>query len=129
MSLCITCQNIDIPSLPTFEGFNSKLGPHSVGKILAQPHHASFQNLKLSAQDCPLCALFVQRFKDASARDQEKIYTFGLPPDEAPVALRGLSREGWSEERKQLYGIQVACGNWFHNFGLYADDGGFIAFR
>jgi hypothetical protein len=129
MSLCSACQNIDIPSLPSFEGFNSKLSAHSVGKIPAQAHHASLQNLKLSAENCPLCAIFFQAFKEASARDHEKIYVFGMPPDEAPVTLRGLSREGWSEDRKQLYGIQVACGNWFHNFGLYADEGKFTAFR
>jgi hypothetical protein len=125
MSLCQVCQNIDIPSLPTFQGFNSKLSPHDVGKIPAQPHHASFENLKLSAQDCALCALFLQKFREAVAEDREKIYAFELPPDDAAVTLRGLSREGWSEHRKLLYGIQVACGSWFHNFGLYADEGEF----
>ena len=111
MSLCSTCQNIDIPSLPTFGGFNSKLSAHSVGEIPAQRHHASFKDLKISAQNCPSCAVFLQIFKEASASDHGRIYTFGLPPDEAPVMLRGLSREGWSEDRKQLYGIQVACGS------------------
>lgn len=127
MSLRTTCQEIDIPSLPTFEGFNSKLSPHSVGKIPAQPHHASFKDLKQSAQECPLCALFLQKFKEASAED--RVYASGLPPDEAPVTLRGLSREGWREDRKLLYGVQVACGSWFHNFGLYTDESEFIAFK
>jgi hypothetical protein len=129
MSLCSTCQNIDIPNFPTFEGFNSKLSAHGVGKISAQPHHASFKDLKLSAEDCSLCEIFLRKFKEASAKDRGKIYSRDLLPDETPVTLRGLSREGWSEDRKQLYGIQVACGSWFHNFGLYADEGKFIGFK
>jgi hypothetical protein len=46
-----------------------------------------------------------------------------IPQDEDTVLLVGLSRSGWNETEKRLYGFQALCGSLRSSYGLLADDG------
>ena len=46
-----------------------------------------------------------------------------VPQDNDPVLLVGLSRSGWTETEKRLYGFQALCGSLIINYGLFADEG------
>jgi len=43
--------------------------------------------------------------------------------EEKPVVLRGLGCEGYTHQRKKLYGILAQCDTALIEFGLFADEG------
>jgi hypothetical protein len=46
-----------------------------------------------------------------------------IPQDKDTVLLVGLSRSGWNETEKRLYGFQALCGSLRISYGLFADEG------
>lgn len=46
-----------------------------------------------------------------------------MPQDKDTVLLVGLSRSGWNETEKLLYGFQALCGSLRSSYGLFADEG------
>jgi len=46
-----------------------------------------------------------------------------IPQDEDNVLLVGLTRSGWNETEKRLYGFQALCGSLRVSYGLFADEG------
>lgn len=137
MDLCSVCNAIEILDLPTFTGFNAYKNFHNT-TTPSQLHQPTFKSLQLSSQSCALCALFVHELEKTSRISENlppglavirvgssDFTTTGsdLPADDEPVMLTGLSREGWTNDKNQLYGVQVACGTLICEFGLFADDG------
>lgn len=124
MALCSACQAIEIPSLPPFTGFNQIT---SIG----QPHRR-FQDLRESALSCPLCSLIFSRFMEWATHQPRGAIAYGpdgnrslhfMPQDKDTVLLVGLSRSGWNETEKLLYGFQALCGSLRSSYGLFADEG------
>lgn len=137
MSLCPFCQAIDIPTLPTFTGFTKSLWPHDVHKVPYQPHQPSLRSLKLSAPTCSGCTTLLDglssgfrhgpiphgvSLKHYGAKDFATDY-WDASNDEQPVVVRGLGREGFTDEKKQLFGLLAQCGSYLHEFGLFAEAG------
>jgi hypothetical protein len=130
MTLCSVCKAIDIPSLPPFTGFNQTRDAESSTPI-GQPHH-QFQALRESAASCLLCSLLFKQFMKAGTARSRGIIGYGpelnqrfhsIPRDEDIVLLMGLSRSGWNEKGKCLYGFQALCGTLRCHFGLFAAEG------
>src|ERR1700722_1984496 len=130
MALCSVCQEIEIPSLPPFTGFNQGRDAEPYTPI-GQPHH-QFQALRESAPSCSVCALLFKWIMKTGTERPRGVIEYGpdgnrrlhsIPRDEDIVLLLGLSRNGWNETEKRLYGFQALCGMLRCNFGLFAVEG------
>ncbi len=130
LALCSACQAIDIPSLPTFTGFNRTQDAEPSPPI-GQPHRR-FQALRESALSCLLCSLLFKHLMQAATNARPGLIAYGpdlrpqlhsIPRDEDIVLLLGLSRSGWNDKEKRLYGLQACCGKLRSNFGLFASEG------
>ncbi|KAI0132588.1 heterokaryon incompatibility protein-domain-containing protein [Xylariales sp. AK1849] len=116
MTVCSFCQAIDITTLPTFAGFSRKLWPHDLDDVASQSHHPTLKSLRVSAQTCPGCVILLDGLTDRSHQGpippglsikhvgSEEFATDWWDPsmDEKPVVVRGLGRDGFTPEKKQL---------------------------
>ncbi|KAI0433111.1 heterokaryon incompatibility protein-domain-containing protein [Xylaria sp. FL1042] len=106
-----------------FTGFSKTFSFNDLHKVAFQQHYPSLKSLRISAQTYRGCALFLHGL--TAGERQERVpglflkhvgaESFGRDLwdpslEEEPIVLRGLGREGLTDERKQLYGILAQCG-------------------
>ncbi|KAI1812232.1 heterokaryon incompatibility protein-domain-containing protein [Poronia punctata] len=117
MTECTYCRAIDISKLTPFPGFSRNFSFTDLDGVPSQLHHPSLKSLRASAPSCPGCALFLDGLTAGQRRGKtagvllkhvgaddfaDELWDPSL--EEKPVVLRGLGREGFTGERKQLYG-------------------------
>ncbi|KAI1383430.1 heterokaryon incompatibility protein-domain-containing protein [Hypoxylon trugodes] len=135
MTVCSFCETINVSTLPTFAGFSKTIWPKDLHKVEAQEHHSSLGALRDSAQTCPGCLLLLTgltsqerkgpipqglSIKHIGASEYATDWWDESVNDE-PVALRGLGRDGFTAERKLMYGLLAQCGAALHKFSVFAN--------
>ncbi|KAK1830907.1 heterokaryon incompatibility protein-domain-containing protein [Podospora conica] len=134
MAPCSFCKAIDVSTLPTFTGFNRNTGVRELRALPSQPHHPTFADLKISARTCDLCSVFLAKIDIPPEPLPAGVavvpwggqgFVTDIPPispSEGPIVVRGLGKDGWSKDKRLLYGLQVECGQGITcQFGLYTD--------
>ncbi|KAI0152952.1 heterokaryon incompatibility protein-domain-containing protein [Xylariaceae sp. FL1272] len=141
MTLCVFCQAINVATLPSFPGFSKNLWPKDLPHIPSQQHQTSLTALRASATTCEGCAVLFEGLMAGVPKKIEgtllkhvgtdKFTTDPKDPsmEHAPVELRGLAREGSTEQDRRLYGLLAQCGPAMREFGLFADDNSVAALQ
>lgn len=106
MSLCTLCASLDLRSL-----IDNDDDPQDVA------HHNSLRDLKVSAQSCPLCHLFLKELSLQSL--------FSLENGDSSIILRGAQCFDADWNMGGIYMLRVRCDSAriSARFSLYPDEG------
>ena len=101
MSVCSVCRSIDLIQILENFKWSQTIGRSTLGRDF--PHHDTYAVLRLSAKDCPSCALFYE----PSNADPEYPNKPGIGEDD-PVTLR-LTKDYNYNRRVELIGALQLC--------------------